>query len=50
MKKTLVLIILTLQMGILKSEAGQLIEYNHQSTMSLDDIEIILWLAGIDLI
>jgi pimeloyl-ACP methyl ester carboxylesterase len=49
MKKLTILILLTLQMGILKSEAGQLIEYNHQSTMSLDDIAIILWMAGINL-
>ena len=34
--------------GSLKSEPGQLIDYNHQSTMTQDDINFILWFAGFD--
>ena len=34
--------------GSLRSEAGQLIEYNLQGAMTQDDIIYILWIAGID--
>ena len=34
--------------GSLKSEPGQLIDYNHQTTMTQDDINFILWFAGFD--
>jgi len=34
--------------GSLKSEPGQLIDYNHQSTMTQDDINFILWFAGFE--
>ncbi|MCH2651294.1 MAG: hypothetical protein MKZ99_07860, partial [Candidatus Marinimicrobia bacterium] len=32
----------------MKSEPGQLIDYTHQSTMTQDDINFILWFAGFD--
>jgi len=34
--------------GSLKSEPGQLVDYNHQSTMTQDEINITLWFAGFD--
>jgi len=34
--------------GSLKSEPGQLIDYTHQSTMTQDEIILILWFAGFD--
>ena len=34
--------------GSLKSEPGQLIDYTHQSTMTQDEINLILWFAGFD--
>ena len=34
--------------GSLKSEPGQLIDYNHQTTMTQDDVNFILWFAGFD--
>ena len=34
--------------GSLKSQPGQLIDYTHQSTMTQDDINFILWFAGFD--
>jgi len=34
--------------GPLKSEPGQLIDYTHQSTMTQDEINFILWFAGFD--
>ena len=40
--------LLFFQFGSLKSEAGQLIDYNHQTTMTQDDINLILWFAGFD--
>ena len=40
--------LLFFQFGSLRSEAGQLIDYNHQTTMTQDDINLILWFAGFD--
>ncbi len=34
--------------GSLKSEPGQLIDYNRQTMMTQDDINFILWFAGFD--
>ena len=42
-----ILILLT-QFGHLHAEAGDLIDFNHQTTMTVEDINIILWFAGFD--
>ena len=46
MKKIFYSFLIFIQIGSLRSEAGELIEYNHQATMTSEDINIILWLAG----
>jgi hypothetical protein len=48
MNNLIFIFLLFFQFGSLKSEAGQLIDYNHQTTMTQDDINLILWFAGFD--
>ncbi|MBT5758108.1 MAG: hypothetical protein HOI55_00480 [Candidatus Marinimicrobia bacterium] len=48
MKNIIILSFFILQVGLLKSEPGQLIEYNLQSNMSQEDITLVLWMAGIN--
>ncbi|MBT3944864.1 MAG: hypothetical protein HOF42_00395 [Candidatus Marinimicrobia bacterium] len=48
MKKIFSILILLTQFGHLHAEAGDLIDFNHQTTMTVEDINIILWFAGFD--
>ena len=48
MNNLIFIFLLFFQFGSLRSEAGQLIDYNHQTTMTQDDINLILWFAGFD--
>jgi len=46
MGKIFSILILLTQFGHLHAEAGDLIDFNHQTTMTVEDINIILWLAS----
>ena len=46
MKKISSILILLTQFGHLHAEAGDLIDFNHQTTITVEDINIILWFAG----
>ncbi|MBT4660287.1 MAG: hypothetical protein HOC18_00105, partial [Candidatus Marinimicrobia bacterium] len=48
MGKIFSILILLTQFGHLHAEAGDLIDFNHQTTMTVEDINIILWFAGFD--
>ena len=48
MNNIIFIFLLFFQFGSLRSEAGQLIDYTHQSTMTQDEIIFILWFAGFD--
>ena len=48
MNNLIFIFLLFFQFSSLRSEAGQLIDYTHQSTMTQDDINLILWFAGFD--
>ena len=41
MNNLIFIFLLFFQFGSLRSEAGQLIDYNHQTTMTQDDINLI---------
>ena len=47
-KNIIIFLLLFFQFGSLRSEAGQLIEYNLQGSITQDDIIYILWFAGMD--
>ena len=48
MNNLIFIFLLFFQFGSLRSEAGQLIDYTHQSTMTQDDVNFFLWFAGFD--